>query len=82
MDDPLRMSVADCLAHHLEITQESRQVMSRLGAFGQQFGQSASLDEFHREVGTAVQQFADVVDRRDAGVLQLAGHPCLAQEAA
>jgi hypothetical protein len=44
--------------------------------------EGAAADQLHGEERAAAGQPADVVDRHDAGVLQLAAHPCLLDEAA
>ena len=67
------MRVGDRLADVLEDAQESRQVGRGECAFPQQGGQGAALDQLHGEVGTAVAEVADLVDRRDARMLELSG---------
>ena len=42
--------------------------------------ESAALDELHGQERPAIGEGADLVDRRDARMLQLAGDPRLAEE--
>jgi hypothetical protein len=70
------------LADLLKDRQKARLAVGGVGAGGEQIGQSVSLDQFHGEVEAAVGQPSQGMDRRDGGVLQLAEHLCLLQEAA
>ena len=64
------------------MSRKPRQVLGRTRPFGQQFGQGAALDELHREIRPAVDERAQLVDRDDAGVLQLAADLGLLDEPA
>ena len=52
------------------------------GRSREQVVQGAALDQLHGQERPAVGQGADLVDRRDAGVLELAGDPGLVEEPA
>ena len=72
VDDARAVGVGHRLADLLEHFQEPRQVLGRGLALCEAVGQGAALDQLHGEVRPAVGEPAQVVDRHDAGVLQLA----------
>ena len=82
VDDAVGVGVADRLADLLEHRQEPAAVGRRVGPPSEQVVEGLALDELHRQERPAVGQRADLVDRRDAGVLQLAGDPGLVEEPA
>ena len=61
--------------------QQPRPILARVGALGQETGQRPALHQLHGEE-RAFAEGADVVDRDDAGVLQLAADLRLLDEAA
>jgi hypothetical protein len=65
------VGVGQSLAHLLKNAQEARQVVGGRGPLLQQVGEGAALDELHGQERPAVGEGADLVDGRDAGVLQL-----------
>ena len=79
---PVGVGVPDRLAHLLEHRQEPPAVGRRVGPLLEQLVERPPLDELHRQERPAVGQGADLVDRRDAGVLELAGDPRLVEEPA
>ncbi len=79
MDHLARVRVRDRLAHLREHRHEAPVIP---GIGGEQVGEGVPLDELHHQERAAVGQRAEVVDRRDAGVLELAGDSRLGEEAA
>ena len=82
MDDLVGVGVADRLAHLLEDRDEPAAVLGGVVALLQQVVEGAALDELHRQERPAVGEGADLVDGRDAGVLELAGDRGLLEEPA
>ena len=82
VDHAPRVGVGHRLATCSKIAQEPRQVVGRVLPVGQQRGQGAALDQLHREEGPAVGEGAQLVDRHDARVLELAADLRLLDEAA
>ena len=76
------MGVGHRLADLLEDRQEPRQVVGRGRRARQQGGQGPALDQLHGEEGPAVGEGAQLVDRHDAGVLELAADLRLLDEPA
>ena len=84
MNDAVGVGVADGLADGLEDGQPARGGAATgrwVGPVLQDRLERAPLDELHRQERPAIGEGADLVHGRDAGVLQLAGDPCLAEEA-
>ena len=77
VDDPVGVGVGDRLADLLEHRHEPAAVGRRVGPVLEQVVEGAALDQLHGQERPAVGQGADLVDRRDAGVLELAGDPGL-----
>ena len=82
VDDVVRVGVGERLADLLEDGREPAALGRRVGPRLQQPVEGGALDELHGQEGPAVGQRAEVVDRRDGGVLQLAGDAGLVGEAA
>ena len=80
MDHASGVGVADGLADLLEGGEQAAAVGGRVGAVAEDRVEGAALDQLHGQEGAAVGQRAEVVDRRDAGVLELAGDPRLVDE--
>src|SRR5262245_29566251 len=59
---------------------KTRQVVPRVGAGGEYGRQGLAVDQLHCVIGAAVLQLADLMDRRDAGMLQLPRYPGLLDE--
>jgi hypothetical protein len=76
------VGVGHRLAHLGEDAQEPPQVLLRVGPLAQQLGQGVALDQFHREEGLVVGESPQLVDRGDAGMLELPGNLRLLEEAA
>src|SRR5262245_65780013 len=76
MDDAARMRVGHGLTDLLKDGEPARQVRGR-----QEFGQGASLDELHAEEGSSIRQLAQLMDRSDARMLELAHDLRLFEEA-
>jgi hypothetical protein len=81
VDDVVGVGVADGLANGLEDRQQPAAVGRCVGPLLQDRFERAPLDELHRQEGPAIGEGADLVHDGDAGVLQLAGDPRLAEEA-
>ena len=84
VNHPVGVGVADGLANRLEDGQPAcggAAVGQWVGPIFQDRVEGVSLDELHRQEGPAIGESADLVDRRDAGVLQLASDPRLTEEA-
>ena len=82
MDHAAGVRVGHRLADLEEDPQHARLIGGRIGPRVQEIGQGAALDQLHREVGAAVGEGAQLVDRHDARMLQLAGDLRLLDEAA
>jgi hypothetical protein len=80
VDHPLRVGIGHRLGDLLEDPQEPGQVVGRRRALGQQGREGAAADQLHREERPMILQSAQVVDRDDAGVLELAADLCLLDE--
>ena len=81
VDHPAGVRVSDRLCHREERGQQARAVLRRVGPLGQQVGQGPALDQLHGEVGAAVGEGPQLVDRDNAGVLELAADLRLLDEA-
>ena len=81
MDDAASMGVGHRLADLFEDPEESGPLLVRGPAFVQQGRQGAALDQLHGEIGPAVTQRSQLVDRDDPRVLELAADPGLLDEA-
>ena len=79
MDHPLGVGVGDRLAHLLEDPHELRPPLPGPAA-SQQRRQGPALDQLHGEERPAVGQPAELVDRHDARVRELAADPRLVEE--
>ena len=82
MDHAAGMGVGHRLADGLEDREEPRQVVRRGWALREQRRQRPAFDQLHGEVGPAVGEGAELVDRHDAGVLELAADLRLLDEPA
>ena len=82
MDHPPGVGVGHRLGHADEDRQEPGMVARRVGPLGQDLGQGPAFDQLHGEVGATVGEGAQLVDRDDAGVLQLAADLGLLDEPA
>ena len=80
MDDAAGVGVGDGLADLLEGGDEPTAVGGRVGPVAEHRVEGPPLDQLHGQERPAVGQGAEVVDRRDAGVLELAGDPGLVDE--
>ena len=81
MDHAAGVGIRHRLAHLEEDPQHARLIVGQIEPCGQEVRQGAALDQLHDEIRAAVGKRAQVVDRHDAGVLQLAGDLCLLDEA-
>ena len=81
MDHAARMGVGHRLADLEEHAQQERLIGGCVGPGVQEIGQGAALDQLHREIRATIGEGAELVDRHDAGMLQLAGDPGLLDEA-
>ena len=82
VDHPPGVRVGDRLGDVEEDRQEPGMVARRVGPLVHHLGQGPALDQLHGEVGPPVGEGAQLVDRDDAGVLELAGDLGLLDEAA
>ena len=82
VDHPPGVGVGHRLATCSKIARNRGRSSAGSGALGQQRGQGAALDQLHGEVGPAVGEGAQLVDRDDAGVLELAADLGLLDEPA
>ena len=64
------MGVRDCLTDLCEYRDQGRAIR---GFSRKQIGERVALDELHREERPAIRQRADVVNRRNRGMLELTG---------
>jgi len=80
MDDTATVGVSDCLAEVGEVGQQVEPIGQR-PAVAERLGEGAAADPLHRVIQSAIRADAQLIDRHDTGMLQLAGDPCLAQEA-
>jgi hypothetical protein len=88
MEDSPAVGVGHRVAHAHERTQQlpqfqapRRTTIAPLVVSPGGLGEGAAADETHGVEGLLVGAAADLVDRHDAGVLQLSGHLRLTQEA-
>ncbi len=79
VDHAARVSESDRLAHVPEGAQQLEPLFQRLAGL-ELAGQGVAAHEAHGVVEGAVLAAAHLVHRHDAGVLELAGHPRLAQK--
>ncbi|MFO0799706.1 MAG: hypothetical protein U0804_19725 [Gemmataceae bacterium] len=82
VDHVVGVGVPDGLAHRLEHGHEPAAVVGRVAAGAEEVVEGVALDELHRQKRAAVGEGAEVVDRGDAGVLELAGDVSLVGEPA
>ena len=82
VDDVVGVGVRHRLADLLEDRHEPAAVGRRVGPAFEQLVEGLALDQLHGQERPAVGQRAEVVNRRDGGVLQLAGDAGLVGEAA
>ncbi len=82
VDHPPGVGVGDGLADLLEDAQDAGQGVLRRRTGGEHLGEGLALDQLHGEVGATVGEGAQLVDRDDAGVLELAADLRLLDEAA
>ncbi len=80
MHHPARVRVRDRLAHLEEVAHEPTPVGRRVRPVGQEGGQRVPVDELHGEVRPPVGEPAQVVDRYDPRVLELAAQLGLLDE--
>ena len=71
MDHPPGVRIGHRLADRLEDPHQVRQVAGRAVASGHQLGERPPIDQPHGDVGAAVGQAPQLVDRHDPGMLQL-----------
>ena len=82
MDDPSAVGVGHRLADLLEDREELHPILGGASARLEQRRQGAAPDELHRDEQPAVGEAAQLVDRRDPGVLELAADLGLLDEPA
>ncbi len=82
VDHPARVGVGDGLRDRLEDRQHPGQAVAGILASGQEPGERVPFHQLHAEERPAVAQGAHLVDRHDAGVLELAADLRLLDEPA
>ena len=81
MDHTTGVGIGDGLANLLEDAQEPRQVVLRVAPLMQERRQGAALDQLHGEVGPAVGEGPQLIDRDDSRMLELSADLRLLDEA-
>ena len=82
MDHAAGVGVGHRLGHLLEDRQSRGRSSAGAGRSREDLGEGAALDQLHGEVGPAVGEGAQLVDRDDPRVLELAGDLRLLDEPA
>ncbi len=81
VDHALAVGESHRLAHLLDDDQQTRHAFGPIGFVAEKVGQGSAAHQLHAVAGASIGELSEVVDGHDAGVLQRAGQPGLAEEA-
>lgn len=80
MNHVVGMGIRNRLTDDLEDGEKPAAVGREIGAVFKAICKRASFDQFHRQVRAAVGHCADLMNGRNAGMLQLTGNACFVRE--